>query len=178
MPTQSPQQFADGHFADTDAPSDLTVRTTTPLQPLNPSSSRGPQAAASFGKSAALTQGSQPSVFEPPLTPSYGAHGIAEDAGHIILISPSLLDQADHGICLRHPVARCRLGQDDSRNHDDTVAILAFDRAAVVNNASAFWVLNDGKKVITMESSHAGRGYAGGQKSGQFWVRGRGGVKY
>src|SRR5208283_2513670 len=106
------------------------------------------------------------------LVPAHRARRATEHPGHLLLAGPSLLDQMDHRVSLSHPIRRRILYQDNPGHDDQAVAILSFDHAAVVNDLSAFRVLQIGKEIVTFVSVHIGRRVSpAAEKSGQVWVR-------
>ena len=145
LPAQTTQELANGHLADSDLSSDLTVGVAFRFEAVNQPGPRMAEAVAPFGIAAATAQRSQTAVLKSLLESADGADRITESPGDIVLISPPLLDEADHGISLRHGVTHGILCQDNPGNHHDAETISRFDRAPLVEDEGVIRVPNLGE---------------------------------
>ena len=157
FPAQPTQHFADRHLADADAAGDFPIGMALGLELVNQASVCGRQAPAPFGVSAAAAQGRQAAILKSLLVPAHRARRATEHPGHLLLAGPSLLHQMDHRVSLSHSIRRRKLCQNNPGHDDQTVAILTFDHAVVVNDLSAFRVPKIGKEIVTCVSVHIRR---------------------
>jgi hypothetical protein len=115
------------------------------LETLDQLGSSTRQSAATFRISTAMTQRGQTAVFETPLVAAHRAHGTTVSSGNLDLISPSLFNQANHGVGLGHVVRRRILRLNDSRDDHHIEVILRSDQTPLVNHTDALRVPNTGK---------------------------------
>ena len=80
-----------------------------------------------------------------------------ECTSYVLLSGPSLLDEIDHGVSLGHLIAQPILCQDNPGHQHHTVFILRPDQTALVDDSSAFRVLELWKEIISFGSAHNGR---------------------
>jgi hypothetical protein len=92
-----------------------------------------------------VPEGSQAALGEATLVAAERAGGTAEGAGDIVLVGPSLVDQADHGVGFGHAVGHRILSDHDSGDHHHALALLGSIQAAIVDNTGAIWITNLGK---------------------------------
>ncbi len=154
FPSRATQLFADGLGADTHEPGNFTVGLASSSQLLDPLEATGRQARPAVRVAAFAPQGGQASLIETLLLPAHGAGSVAEDPGHIVLIGPSLIHQADHGVRLSHSVGECILCQNDPRNDDDAVPTLRSDETPIVADLKTIGVMKVGKEFLRFCGSH------------------------
>ncbi len=154
VPSQASQRLA--HRADADAQTlgDLALGMSVGLETLDHRSTRGRQAHTPTRTVPGLSQGRQDPLLEPSLIAPHGAHRVAKDASHIVLIRPTLLDQAHHGLSLRHALAHRILRQGYPRHEDHPVIALGAELAPIVDELSRRRVLNVRKEVILPHGIH------------------------
>jgi len=87
------------------------------------------------------TQGGQAPLLETALLPPESARGVTENPSHIVLISPPLFNQTDHGMGFSHPVGPGILRQDDPGDDDYAVSILGSQKTPIVDDPQAFGVV-------------------------------------
>src|SRR2546426_193690 len=80
--------------------------------------------------------------------------GTSKRSRDLDLVGPALLHQTDHGMRLGHAVARRILCQIDPRNEHHTVAILASQQTALIDNAQIFRVASFAEQIFLWEGRH------------------------
>ena len=124
------------------------------LELLDQPSARGRQTNASTRIAFRLGQGSQPTLFKAPLVSSGGAHRIAKGTGHIVLIGPTLIDEAHHRVRFGHPVAQRILGPGHPRNEHQAMSILGADLATFIDELEGGGVVNVWEEIILPNGVH------------------------
>ena len=82
------------------------------------------------------------------------ADRVAKGSGHVVLVRPTQVDQADHGVGFGHAITRGILRQGNPRNENHAVIILGLEKALSVNNLRAFWVSCFGEKIVAAGIAH------------------------
>src|SRR6266540_5873037 len=80
-----------------------------------------------------------------------------EGASDVLLSGPALLDEMNHRVRLGHRIGQGILCQDNPGYQHHTMFILRPDQTALVDDASAFGVVEIGKEVVSFGSAHNGR---------------------
>jgi hypothetical protein len=82
-----------------------------------------------------------------------------------------MIDKADHGVCLRHPVAFSIVCHDDVSFGDYTIAIAFAQSASSIDEYGAFIAVARLDEWEVALGSRHGQSCLGTEKTGQFWVR-------
>jgi hypothetical protein len=75
------------------------------------------------------------------LVPPYRTLRTAEGRRNLDLGGAPVIDKADHGVCLRHPVALSIVSHDDVSLGDHTIAIAFAQSASTIDERGAFIAL-------------------------------------
>jgi hypothetical protein len=100
--------------------------------------------------------------------PSHRARGASEGPRDLLLTGPSLFDQIDHRVSLRHPIRLRILSQRDPRNEHHTVALLTSHHAPRIDHAQIFRIADFGKQILLLIDIHTGPKYPVFKKADRF----------
>jgi len=106
----------------------------------------------------------QPALLESSLIAPDRTFRIAKRTGHVVLITPTLLDHLHHGIGLGQCIAHRVLGSRHPRNHDQAPVRLRSHHASLVDDAETLGVVEMRKQIGTAAVGHAGGRYRGAPK--------------
>src|SRR5258705_7842792 len=98
-----------------------------------------------------------------------GPFGAAESSRHVVLIGPTLFDEAHHRVGLGHVIAYGVLREDHAGSENHTVALLGSDQAAVVDDHGARRRRDRREKIVLSERvRHGADGTHGAEKADRF----------
>ena len=162
LPAESVQKLPHRLFADSDPASDLAVGIPLGLQAMDPPGARGPKAPTAPGVSSAIPQRREAAVLVPSLVAANGPCRAVESSGHVVLVGPSLLDQADHRLGLRHAVTQGVLPENEATGDHQPVTISGLQNASVVDDDGGFrrrkvWEKNTLSNGLGHTRDHTGR---------------------
>ena len=113
-------------------------------------------------KSAAVPERDETTVFEAALLTSNSSRRAVECSRNFLLVGPSLLYQADHGVRFSHVVAHRVLGMNNPRDHDHSVPILGANKATIIDDQRLPGELHPREKVsLLVARRHTGDYTAG-----------------
>ncbi|MBN1607469.1 MAG: hypothetical protein JW940_12595 [Polyangiaceae bacterium] len=100
--------------------------------------------------------------------------GAAECSRYFILLRPALLDQADHRVCLAHPVSNDVVSQREPANRHCTAPLSRLNATPIVDDdiaavSTAFFVLE--KAALLGRGGHGPKHAPAPEETGQVWVR-------
>jgi hypothetical protein len=97
-----------------------------------------------------LAKRSQSTLFISTLIATQCSGRITEDASHIVLIGPALLDEIYHRMSLGHSVGHGVMSHGDARHNHHSMALLRSDLASVVDRAHFRRIAGFGKQVLNV----------------------------
>jgi len=101
-------------------------------------------------KPASVPERGETTVLETALLASNSSRRAVKRSRNFLLVCPSLLYQADHGVCFGHVVAHRILGMNNACDHDYSVPILGANKATIIDDQRLPGEWHPGEKIFLL----------------------------